>query len=96
MSTRHVYRLYALKYLRVELYIATLHFQLMEVVDWNEIEARGRRAKAFLIFLEPETRWSGRLFLIIDRISAAAANVLIRYMAIRLLRNTREFGECRT
>jgi len=35
-----VYMLYALKYLRVELYIATLHFQLMEVVDWNEIEAR--------------------------------------------------------
>lgn len=33
-------RLCPLKYLRVELYIATLHFQLMEVVDWNEIEAR--------------------------------------------------------
>lgn len=30
----------ALKHLRAELYMATLHFQLMEVVDWNEIEAR--------------------------------------------------------
>jgi len=39
-GTRVYTRLYALKYLRVELYIATLHFQLMEVVDWNEIEAR--------------------------------------------------------
>lgn len=60
--------------------MATLHFRLMEVVDWNEIEAR---AKAFLIFLELETRWFGRLFLIIDRISAAAANVLIRDRSAR-------------
>lgn len=62
--------------------MATLHFRLMEVVDWNEIEAR-ERAKAFLIFLELETRWFGRLFLIIDQISAAAANVLIRDRSAR-------------
>lgn len=63
--------------------MATLHFRLMEVVDWNEIEARAERAEAFLIFLELETRWFGRLFLIIDRISAAAANVLIRDRSAR-------------
>lgn len=45
-------------------------------LEWDR--SAERRAKAFLIFLEPETRWLGRLFLIIDRISAAAANVLIR------------------
>lgn len=40
MYYTRTYGFNALKYLRVELYIATLHFQLMEVVDWNEIEAR--------------------------------------------------------
>jgi len=62
----------------------------MEVVNCSELVARAgetegragerereREAKAFLIFLELETRWFGRLSPIIDRISAAAANVLI-------------------
>jgi len=86
-----------LKHLRAELYMATLHFQLMEVVDWNEIEARAegssipdisgaRNAMVQPVIPDNRPNFSRR---------GKCINPRSRYTAIRLLRNTREFGECR-